>query len=416
MRARLTVLTAMTAAFLGLAAAASAFEAGSLPASQPVPESPYTQLAASLLKSQQILKTQPQFQQLQQEGSPAVSAQIKALQGQALAKQWTFKIAPTAVSARSLQSLTGELAPTPQEMAIAPQLTTQANRVLQIYKSDLARAKLALQPVGCSSSLSSWDWRNRGKVTSVKSQQCGDCWAFAAIAQIESAMLMSGWTQKDLSEAQMRSCSGAGDCGGGRRWDALPWAVNNAVATEAAYPYPGGSNTACNGSIPGTHKLVAAGWVDSSGDVPSTTVLKGALCLFGPISVSIYASPALQNYSSGVFNEQNNGNGTNHAVLLIGWDDARQAWLIKNSWSTGWGESGYAWIRYRSNNVGRWPFWATAPHPKFIISQALLSEIGKLQLMTAQPGAAPAPTTPVKQLKLKSLETQPKVFQQLQTQ
>jgi hypothetical protein len=59
-----------------------------------------------------------------------------------------------------------------------------------------------------------------------------------------------------------------------------------------------------------------------------------------------------------VFDEHSPGN-INHAITLIGWDDSKQAWLIKNSWGTGWGstceygtERGYMWIGYDSNKVG----------------------------------------------------------------
>ncbi|MBX6323210.1 MAG: hypothetical protein IRY94_15400 [Rhodospirillaceae bacterium] len=404
-------LVAAAATLLACASAASGFVLA--PTSDAAPARlPLYRPVADLLKSRTLLQQQPQTQ-LELKTSPAVAAGIKALQEQALAKRWTFSIGPTAVSARPLASLTGELAPTPQQLAVAPQLTAQADKVLRLYNADLLKAKIPLPAPTCSSNLAEWDWRAHGKVTPVKLQSCGDCWAFASIGQIESAMLMSGWSQTDLSEQQMRSCSGAGSCAGGRRWDALPWATGHKVATEASYPYAGGDDAACNGGIPGTYRLVAAGWVDSSGDVSSVPVLKGALCVFGPISVSMYASPAFQNYTGGVFNEQNNGNGTNHAVLLVGWDDSKQAWLVKNSWSTGWGENGYAWVHYGSNNIGRWPFWAKAPHPKLIISQSILSEIGKLKAMTAT--EAPVPTAPQPQPKLKPLLIQPRTQMQIQT-
>ncbi|MCK4764796.1 MAG: hypothetical protein KAW12_21540, partial [Candidatus Aminicenantes bacterium] len=42
----------------------------------------------------------------------------------------------------------------------------------------------------------------------------------------------------------------------------------------------------------------------------------------------------------------------NHAIILCGWDDALGAWLLKNSWGTGWGDNGFMWIQYNCNVVG----------------------------------------------------------------
>jgi cathepsin L len=53
----------------------------------------------------------------------------------------------------------------------------------------------------------------------------------------------------------------------------------------------------------------------------------------------------------------------NHAVLLIGWDDEKQAWLIKNSWGEQWGEKGFAWIKYGSNNIGVFAAWVDTGYP-----------------------------------------------------
>lgn len=51
-------------------------------------------------------------------------------------------------------------------------------------------------------------------------------------------------------------------------------------------------------------------------------------------------------------------NGGNHAALIVGWDDnypassfdvkpsSDGAWLVRNSWGTGWGENGYFWMSY----------------------------------------------------------------------
>jgi len=57
----------------------------------------------------------------------------------------------------------------------------------------------------------------------------------------------------------------------------------------------------------------------------------------------------------------------NHLVLLVGWNDERQAWLIKNSYDMNWGEKGFGWVKYGSNNIGQFAAWILAdPNEKMI--------------------------------------------------
>ena len=70
-------------------------------------------------------------------------------------------------------------------------------------------------------------------------------------------------------------------------------------------------------------------------------------------------------YTNGVFYElesrpTNDLFHGNHSVLIIGWDDDKGAWLIKNSWGTYWGEDGYMWIKYNSNDIGKKAAWVVA--------------------------------------------------------
>ena len=46
-------------------------------------------------------------------------------------------------------------------------------------------------------------------------------------------------------------------------------------------------------------------------------------------------------------------NGFGHSMLAVGYDDARLAFRIQNSWGRGFGEGGYAWLSYEfwSRNV-----------------------------------------------------------------
>ena len=51
------------------------------------------------------------------------------------------------------------------------------------------------------------DWQEQKKVTKVKNQgQCGSCWAFGAVAAIESAYLIKNNKEILLSEQQLVDC------------------------------------------------------------------------------------------------------------------------------------------------------------------------------------------------------------------
>lgn len=73
-----------------------------------------------------------------------------------------------------------------------------------------------------------------------------------------------------------------------------------------------------------------------------------------PIAVSIEADRTVfQSYSSGIISSTKCGTRLDHAVLLIGYgtDNGADYWLLKNSWGTSWGESGYFRIA-RSSTTG----------------------------------------------------------------
>ena len=78
------------------------------------------------------------------------------------------------------------------------------------------------------------------------------------------------------------------------------------------------------------------------------------------ISAALLATGLFQVYRGpGVFNETT-GPGINHTISVVGWDDTRHAWLIKNSWGTDWGDSGFGYIGYNSNRIGRHTAWIKA--------------------------------------------------------
>lgn len=117
------------------------------------------------------------------------------------------------------------------------------------------------------------------------------------------------------------------------------------------YPFPLG------GCIPPYHpdyRISSWGYVGNSSSVPSVTAIKQKIYNFGSVACCVYADSYFQAYASGCFSRNASGS-PNHFVILVGWDDSQcttGAWRLKNSWGTGWGESGFMWIKYGVQQVG----------------------------------------------------------------
>jgi cathepsin L len=183
------------------------------------------------------------------------------------------------------------------------------------------------------------DWSAVGKVTPVKNQgQCGSCWAFSAVAAVESEVILYGHPEADFSEQQLVDCSrsyGNQGCNGGWMDSAFQYIRDKGITSEAAYPYVA-RDQACK-TDGGSQRIT--GFVD----VPGCDSLLNAL-FTRPVSVAVDAgnwSP----YRSGIFT--NCGSNVNHGVLLTGASDS--FWKIKNSWGPAWGESGF--IRLARGNT-----------------------------------------------------------------
>jgi len=221
----------------------------------------------------------------------------------------------------------------------------------------------------CSASASAFDWRSLDKVTPVRDQgACGSCWAFAAVSAFESSALFhNNLTYQqvqnfaDGSEQQVLNCSKPGSygCGGGWYHSAFELMTKEGLALEQSIPYQK-SDLPCP-SIGNNLKFHAETWNTVRDDtyIPSVSDLKQALCEHGSLAVAVTVTELFQAYTGGVFNE-NSSQNVNQAVTLVGWDDSKKAWLMKNSWGTGWGENGYMWIAYNSNSIGYAAAWVDA--------------------------------------------------------
>ena len=228
----------------------------------------------------------------------------------------------------------------------------------EIYKKNLklsAMDMLETLPV-------SYDARDEGIVTSPKNQgSCGSCWAFASVGALESHLLKAySVGPENLSEQQQISCNTAmwGCLGGSsnaiRFWEGDA-SKGSGPVDETYFPYTASDATICRNEAGAQLSYRVTGW-----HTVAATDFKNSLSTYGP---SYWRYDVYGDF----YTYWNNGqpgevyvNSTSdyqggHAVLLIGWDDSKGAYLCKNSWGNGGPNGdGTFWIAYsgHTNNLG----------------------------------------------------------------
>ncbi|HOV13370.1 MAG TPA: C1 family peptidase [Spirochaetota bacterium] len=139
--------------------------------------------------------------------------------------------------------------------------------------------------------------------------------------------------------------------------DALNLILNEGVCTLATMPYKENdyltkpSNKAKQEAS--KYKAASVGRVNFKNKDEVKKILANNNCIvFG---MNIYKN--FYDYKSGVYKEVGGGFMGGHAMLLIGYDDDKQAYKIINSWSENWGLKGYAWLDYQlfeKNTADAW--------------------------------------------------------------
>jgi hypothetical protein len=196
-----------------------------------------------------------------------------------------------------------------------------------------------------------FDWTDSSGVSPVRQQLCGDCWAQAAVAMVESKMRIDDGDITRLAVQQAIDCNYTGSsCNGGWWGDVYDvYRVVGAV-TQSCYPYQGEDGSCTADSCEVVTRV--DGWTEIDTSLVS---IKTHLMSHGPIAVGFTVHDDFGSYTGGCYEYE--GSGTvNHGILIVGWDDTKcggkGAWHIKNSWGTWWGENGYGWVKYGTCEVG----------------------------------------------------------------
>jgi cathepsin L len=171
---------------------------------------------------------------------------------------------------------------------------------------------------------------------------------------------MAAGEPKLLSEQFLMDCSwpeGNTACNGGFQDKAFVFAIaSQGIPANADYPYVG-VNMGCKSDARAAASIRA--YVNVRGYRPQE--LKEALLTKGPMTVSLDAdAKAFRFYKSGIYLQRDctvrPPSALDHAVIISGYGrdprTGQRYWILKNIWSTWWGEGGYMRIDMDQNDCG----------------------------------------------------------------
>ncbi|XP_066599410.1 cathepsin O-like isoform X2 [Prorops nasuta] len=204
------------------------------------------------------------------------------------------------------------------------------------------------------------DWRAKGVISPVRSQgSCGACWAFSTVEVIESMFAIQNGSLRLFSIQEMIDCARNSNfgCNGGDICSLLTWLVATKVTVFPEVNYPLTRKTescklqdiATNRSGIRVSDFTCDSFLDAEDELLTT------LAQHGPVAAAVNALP-WQNYLGGIIQYHCDGSfaNLNHAVQIIGYDQSASIpyYIVKNSWSTLFGDKGYAYIAIGKNMCG----------------------------------------------------------------
>jgi hypothetical protein len=138
--------------------------------------------------------------------------------------------------------------------------------------------------------------------------------------------------------------------------------MRHGICTETRWPYIG-DNIAKRPSLKAYQEAFAhqyAGFyaIKETGTERAALILKSLAALHGVV-FGTSLEQAFKSYKTGIIQRPQSDIIGRHAMVIVGWSMAKQAFKVRNSWSKYWGEQGHCWMSfdYIINFSGSKSFW-----------------------------------------------------------
>jgi hypothetical protein len=85
----------------------------------------------------------------------------------------------------------------------------------------------------------------------------------------------------------------------------------------------------------------------SNDDCANPDILKKHIASGRPIWICVAVDDYWQNANASFIWKTKGAHPEGHVMAITGWDDAKNAYKVQNSWGTNWGDAGFGWIDYQ---------------------------------------------------------------------
>eukprot|EP00930_Biecheleria_cincta_P072045 TRINITY_DN5948_c0_g1_i2.p1 TRINITY_DN5948_c0_g1~~TRINITY_DN5948_c0_g1_i2.p1 ORF type:complete len:396 (-),score=37.62 TRINITY_DN5948_c0_g1_i2:149-1246(-) len=236
----------------------------------------------------------------------------------------------------------------------------------------------------------SFDWRDVNGVSLVTTdvnqhipQYCGSCWIHGTTAALNDrikVMRQGKFPDVMLSRQAIMNCvpapDGHGDppgCNGGDTWMIHKYLSTNKTPDESCMPYQArnmgcAADTVCRNCLPDKggcwpvknwtgYGVSSYGQVSGEADMMSEIYARGPIaCSFATDSAFMfnYTQNALKHEGVYVSDKNYTVDDLDHTMEVTGWGETASGikyWVIRNSWGTYWGNSGWLKLKRGTNQL-----------------------------------------------------------------